>query len=542
VCSICEDGSPITKPDGIIQMDGVDWRCDDLSEMLWLLGADAADPVCESLHYSGFLNCGCPSISDEKYCALCPGAITDLPNPNISIPGFDDLKCSDIVYVRRDNPLAPIPCTDLHRYSKLCQCPERCSFCRYSDESPAHVNKTIPYLTEGDQQVTCGEYATETNKFLRGGECDAFRNPPVPINVEGYCGCPKMRPPNLCPLCHDGGSIRDPNLKIPNVGGLTCQELEEYLMYVTDPEVCVAVSNRSQDCCGHLDPCPVCADGSHGKGSGKVYKPYNLGCDQIGQASDFGFPLTCEEAQQQFPFFCGCKGVLAECTICPLNQVPPIPSLFIPMLNITCGEANDLVSLSNSSHCADTLADFKIDVAGFCGCGKDTSLFGRCAFCPEGYALAYDEDAVVSRSAPHSNIFGNPILPYTPTLEKHCKEMETLAAWVTDAEMCLAVQQSVPQCCRSTFTDAPTISAPPSILPSSAPTFMPTPNATNATFWGNSTGWGNSTNETAAPLPTPPPTFRITTPPTPMEESSAFSQGARGSVLAIAVLALPYML
>lgn len=547
VCTICQDGSPISIPDGVIELDGVEWTCSELSQILWLLGADAGGG-CESLHFRGFVNCGCPTFDNDEYCSMCPKGFSDLPDPDIAIPGFEDLTCKDIIFAQRSDPEAPIPCEELENYAKLCHCPESCSFCRYSDESLANLDRIIPYLTHGDNQVTCAEHAAAVGSLLRGEDCDMLREPPVPVNVEGYCGCPRSSAANLCPLCPDGVPLRNPDLVTANVGGLTCQELEEYLMYVNDPEVCTSISETSQECCGYLDACPVCPDGSWGRGSGQVYEPYGLGCDQIGQSTDFGFPLTCEEAQDRFPFFCGCEGVLAECTICRLNQVPPDPSRFIPMLNITCGEANDLASIASSIECSDTLLDFRIDVAGFCGCGEDTSLYGRCAFCPEGQELAHNSDfadtVIVGRSA-HDNIFGDLKVTYDPTLEQHCNEIEALAPWVIEGEMCKAVQQSIPACCRPISTLAPTTSAPPTTRPTTTPSLAFT-NATNVTDWDkNLTDWVGMTNGTGAtptraPVYVPPPTIP-TLPvavPRDSEDSSASIRGrnhALGFALASAL-------
>ncbi|CAB9508080.1 expressed unknown protein [Seminavis robusta] len=462
-CTICQDGSFPTNPEGIVTVDSattvLDWKCGDLYEVLLLLSVPADGEQCTSLQFSGFVECGCPSFDNEEYCALCPARFHNIPAPETAIPGYDGVTCGHILYAPKNNEKAIIPCDQLDRYTRLCNCPDECSLCRYSDEYPTHLNRSIPYLTEGNNHYACGDLEAAARLLPKDEGCEALLQPPVAVDVQGYCGCPKTGPINTCSLCpHPNQTIQFPDLVVPNVGGLNCIELEEYLSYVTDTNACNVIAAKAEACCTTLEPCPICADGGNGLGAAKVYKPYGLGCDLIGQASHYGYPdLPCAVAQERFPFFCRCVDVLPTCTICKLNLVPPFPNRFIPLLNMTCGEANDFVSLRTEAECPAALTAFSVDVAAFCGCSEDTSLRGRCAFCPPGEAFIVDY--IEQGGLTETTIFGQP-----HTHETWCQELENLALYVVKTDLCLAVQESGRECCRPLITDAPTF----------ASTFQPT--------------------------------------------------------------------
>jgi hypothetical protein len=510
-CTLCADGSQPSIPNGrVVLLDGDEWKCSDLHQILDLLGVKSGEEECTTLQFRGFVNCGCPTFSNEAYCSLCPGGLVDIPMPNTTIPGYD-LTCGDILFAKRNDQSAAVSCDAMGRFTRLCRCPDQCSLCRYSDEIPAHPDRNIPYLSQNDNHVTCADQEAAARLLPRNEHCEVLRQAPVPVNVEGYCGCPLTSPTKACSLCPEGEAIQNPELVLPNVGGLNCLELEEYLSFVTDASACRAIATKAEACCRTLDPCPVCPDGSHGLGSGKVYQPFSLGCDLIGQATHYGFPLTCAAAQERFPFFCRCENATPQCSICPVSQVPPDPNRFIPLLNLTCGEANDFVSLRTGSECQATIATFALDVAAFCGCAQDASLLGRCAFCPEGQDLiSVEQDAALGEGETlPETIFGSPnsratLVPLAAAT--HCQELQHFAAYISRADLCRAAQQSSPDCCRPVVsTEVPTAST-------GAPTFRPTIDPSPPTLPGingtwdsdtnNLTDFGNATiiNETIAPL------------------------------------------
>ena len=466
ICSLCEDGSlPSTSTRTIWEKE--EWNCQDLSQILTILGVSSNSDDCDSLQFQGFRDCGCPTFPAGSICSLCPGGFTNIEDPTMAIPGYPGVTCGDILFARREdndddaNPTTTtaaaaatlLSCTELERFSRFCKCPEACSLCRYNDEVPQFPQRVIPFLSTLDQEVTCADHAAQVER-VPFDRCESFLEPPVPVDTSALCGCPMSSPPNLCTLCpQEGQRVRDPSLIIPQAGGRTCAELEEYLSFVTERDSCLSIASVAQACCQDYDPCPVCADGTNGLGSSKTYEPYKLSCDQVGVATRFGYPLTCERAQERFPFFCRCPGAKAECTICPLGMLPPDPARYMPLLDMTCGELNDFLSLRSAEECSDVIMNFSVDVGDFCGCiPTEASLArGRCALCPEG------QEVLSLTEMPHQ-VSVTATGGLTATSSHHCHELADLAPFVVKAELCQAVQQSTPVCCRpiGQQTPAPT--------------------------------------------------------------------------------------
>ena len=452
LCSLCEDGSLPSANTRTI-WENEEWNCQDLSQILTILGVPSNSADCDSLQFQAFRDCGCPTFPETSICSLCPGGFTNIEDPTIAIPGYPGVTCGDILFASRNNDdnTAALSCNELERFSRFCRCPEACSLCRYKDEVPEFPNRVIPFLSTPDKEVTCADHAAQVER-VPFDRCESFLEPPVPVDTSALCGCPMSSPSNLCTLCPQG-RVRDPTLVIPQAGGQTCAELEQYISYISERNSCLAIASVAEACCQDYDPCFVCADGTNGLGSSKTYEPYSLTCEQVGVATRFGYPLTCERAQERFPFFCRCQGAKAECTICPLGMLPPEPARYMPLLDMTCGELNDFLSLRSAEECSDVIMNFSVDVGDFCGCiPTEASLArGRCALCPEG------QEVLSLTEMPHQ-VSVTATGGLTASSSHHCHELADLAPFVVKAELCQAVQQSTPACCRpiGQQTPAPT--------------------------------------------------------------------------------------
>ena len=521
MCSLCEDGSRPPDNGARTVWEGEEWNCRDLSQILGIIGVPAGSEDCFSLQFRAFTDCGCLTFPQEVVCSLCPGGFSDLPMPDIPIPGFPGLTCGDIVFASRDHEDdAILTCDQVQRFSRLCRCPDACSLCRYSDEVPEFPNRIIPFLSTKDNVVTCADHAAQAAR-IPSDRCDTYHKAPVPVNVPALCGCPMASPANACSLCPNGKQVLDRSLVIPQAGGQTCEALEQYVQFITDRQSCLDIASVAEACCREYDPCPICSDGTNGLGRFKTYEPYSLSCDRVGLASHFGFPLTCATAQERFPFFCRCPGARPDCTICPLGMLPPDPSRFMPLLNMTCGQVNDFLSLRSAAECDDAILSFSVDVAAFCGCiPTEISLGrGRCALCPEG-------QEVLSQSQMPNQVS---ITGSISTDSIHCHELADLAPYVVKSDLCRAVQQSTPECCRPSIPDTPaSMMAPATRSPAQGVDVDQAPQQVVATLPP-----GNVTLQPQALVPAAPtiiPTVLVGSPlPTTFTSPQQTSQPATGS-------------
>ena len=98
----------------------------------------------------------------------------------------------------------------------------------------SYSDQRIPYLSQNDHHVTCADYEAAAWLLPHRERYKQFRQAPLPVKVQEYCGCPITSPANACLLCHKGTSLENPEMVVPNMGGLNCLELEEYLSFITN--------------------------------------------------------------------------------------------------------------------------------------------------------------------------------------------------------------------------------------------------------------------------------------------------------------------
>jgi len=466
-CTLCADGSP---PDLSLRSSDLDWSCSELNSFAVAANLKQGDAECTDLQIVGFQDCACPTFPDSL-CSLCPAGFSDIPNKDISVPSTTDLTCGDILFV--EESLLDGGCADLMPYRERCGCPMDvpCTYCA-DGSMPQEPDRKLPYLTTTAQDpVTCAEQANLAFQATEE-QCNEITVAPVAVNGQAYCGCEGTFPSNLCSLCPDGGTVVNPDLVVPGTNGMTCSEIAEYLPFITNSDSCVEIARLAEvSCCNAFEACPVCEGGANvNYNEDKVYEPYGLTCEFVGSAAEFGFPMSCQDAQTRLPYFCECPGAIPRCTLCQLGELPPDMDKQIPLIKKTCKETNDYISIRLTSECAAEKASLSFDASAFCGCtGFDAPK--QCNFCPEGQQVT------------------NPTLVPVLGDGATCAELEEFADYVRSASLCSSVQTSALQCCRD--PNAPTISptdatAMESAAPSSpgatlSPTgSMPTPLPTGA--------------------------------------------------------------
>ncbi|CAB9513160.1 expressed unknown protein [Seminavis robusta] len=448
-CDLCSDGS---EPDMSLMSADLGWSCTDLNQFTIYL--KAGDKECIDLQLIGFQDCGCPTYP-PGYCTLCPGGFSDIPDRDLIVPSPQNLTCGKILFVNSDALAGG--CGDLEPYRDHCGCPSdaECSFCA-DGTMPMNMDRVIPYLSKPSETTTCAQQAQRAFSAT-AEQCQDIIVPPVAVNVQGFCGCQGTFPSSLCSLCPLGMDIANPDLVLPDTGGLTCQEMDEYLSYITDEASCQAIADSSQVCCQPIEECPVCEGVLFNED--KLYEPYGLTCANIGLASDFGHPMSCEDVQTRFPYFCECADAIPACTLCQLGEVPPETDKPIPLLGTTCKEVNDYASIRLTSECAQEMASQSFDSSAYCGCtGFEPP--NQCTFCPEGQIVRQINKA--------------PELAGGAT----CGDLLDFASYVTTYNLCSSVQAFAFECCvdPDSPTEAPSPGPPPdeTIAPGTPGTAIPT--------------------------------------------------------------------
>jgi hypothetical protein len=488
-CTLCADGS---DPDMNLSSEELGWNCWDLNSFASIL--QNGDAECTELQIVGFQDCACPTFP-AGFCTLCPGGFSDIPDKSVTVPSTNNLTCGDILFV--ETALLQNGCDDLAPYRERCGCPAEaeCTYCA-DGTMPMYADRKIPYLSTPGSEVTCSGQASLAFSAT-ADQCDGFTVAPVAVNGQGYCGCQGTFPSNLCSLCPAGTDVENPDVVLPGSGGMTCLEMEEYVRYITDEAACHAIADSAQQvCCEPMESCPVCGDmATYNKE--KPYDPYGLNCENIGMAPHFGFPMTCDDVQARFPYYCECPEAVPACTLCQLGELPPETSKEIPLFGTTCQEVNDYTSLRLATECGTEKSSFPFDASAYCGCtGFEAPK--ACTFCPDG-EIVRNANLVPGGAGGAS-----------------CGELMDFADYVRTPDLCSSVQAFSSDCCMDPTapTIAPTVTPPtlesqPPGTTSPDETIAPTVAPTNAT---NAPGPGPEPGPAPAPDPaTPPPTSSATT-------------------------------
>ena len=492
-CTLCYDGSSIANP-FVESVRLPPFTCGDLS-VLVESSSEFTDMECLNYQTVGATDCGCPtSPLDDEYCPLCegfdvsplviPDSYMDLPIPTTATQPVEGLTCADLVFQAQAS--AQIPCDRVATYQRYCGCgrntpaPIRpttpvptslpatsapnndgnmnfsCYFCPDKDP-PQFSDRKLPYLNTAptpqsntlpyNEQVTpgaittCGYLAESARtSSMDEEECFDAIYPPVTLDAQSYCGCSETIAEDLCSICPAGSPLVNPDLAVPGAGGMSCLEIEVYLRFVTDEEACNTIAESARTvCCTPAPECPVCQNSVFTYNRNKLYPPFGLTCSQLNLALNplLGYNVTCAGIQETFGYYCECaNAVRPSCSLCPMDDIPPDPSLEIPVLGpgITCGEINEYASLRLEESCADDIAGWSVDAQAFCGC-TGFEARGMCSVqCPSDLLL--DPDALVPDSL---GVSVNDFIT--------CRELVDFAPYVNDPALCSAMQQSVLGCC-----------------------------------------------------------------------------------------------
>ena len=290
-CSLCSDGSTVTKPDYFIGWTNpyVINTCKDLSDGLLFIDADS--DACFEIRSWGAI-CGCPVA--ENSCSICEGS-QKITKPQQLLDGLVDFTGVDSFPLDSfsENGIAftctlqesrmqrlqtgqaeclELPFGDLRRY---CGCTSddeeesnECTLCPGGEIVPAQSGlDTFINIGNEDAIVTCKEAKVLVAETEKGTEvCNEIQR------VSTRCGCPI--PENACRLCKRGGSMTETGTMITTPSGesVSCESFEAQLHNFESSSInCTSLNDTSldesyADQCGCSEseafiPCTLCGEG-----------------------------------------------------------------------------------------------------------------------------------------------------------------------------------------------------------------------------------------------------------------------------------------
>ena len=254
-CSLCLDGSAITKPDYVIGLtDPIPLNtCKDISDALLFFPEDL--DLCLSAKALGSI-CGCPVA--ENACSICEGS-QNITRPQQLLDCLVDfenepstfglaLTCALVesgmqVYDTGQAECLEQPFDDLRRY---CGCPSEdenesneCTLCPGGEIVPDQPDVDTFITIGNDNLVTCEEAKTLVAETEKGTEvCNNIQS------VSTLCGCPI--PENACRLCKNGGYMTETVKTVKNPSGgeldpsgdhVSCRNFEAKLHYIKSSSI-----------------------------------------------------------------------------------------------------------------------------------------------------------------------------------------------------------------------------------------------------------------------------------------------------------------
>jgi hypothetical protein len=354
-CSLCLDGSTITKPDYVIGLMGIIPlnTCKDLSDVLVFIGDDS-DRCINARGVSAL--CGCP-VADNA-CSICKGS-QNITRPQQLLDGLVDfenepytfglaLTCALVesgmqVYDTGHEECLKIPFDGLRRY---CGCPSEdedesneCTLCPGGEIVPDQSGVDA-FINIGDEDldsfISCKDVKTLVAQTEKGTDaCNEIQS------VSTLCGCPI--PENACRLCKNGGYMTEKAINVTNPSGqhISCQSFEAQLHNFKSSSIeCTSLDESYSDQCGCLEaeafvPCSLCAGGEETPfpekkikgidGFGFDYFEHTCGTISKVIVSVHKNSEKCRLASV-FAQLCGCKPhVENACTICGGGDVMSNP-------------------------------------------------------------------------------------------------------------------------------------------------------------------------------------------------------------------------
>lgn len=183
---------------------------------------------------------------------------------------------------------------------------ERCSICS-GDGQIAFPDAIIPYFfLRGDDSVTCSDLETRASSVpADSSRCERYQT------NAGYCGCPEAESPLFeCTFCPNGNFPSKPEMYL--LMGETCEDLHNYVSYMPEDQ-CTSFQYQ-----------------------GIVKNAYQCGCD-------VSIPEVFHRHASNTP--------QNSCSVCPDGSALPKPNHYLDLVDMTCGEYSDMISILSSQQC-----------------------------------------------------------------------------------------------------------------------------------------------------------------------------------------------
>ena len=316
--------------------------------------------------------------------------------------------------------------------------PTTCSLCPNDDNAVlGNPEKFIPLLgIPGSPFPTCQDAANYAPLVASDEICTLLQA------QAAFCGCPNAITTNPCSFCPNGEPPANGDLVITGLGGggggagrgggLTCNELDEYVSFLdddqceTEPVVNIQRYGFMCGCLSTTPECAMCPDGSITmEFPDRVVPFFNLAggisdptCMEVAEAAAVAPPnsIQCELVQAQGGY-CGCSNVepTRACHFCPLGNMPTNERLqFVTPTNDTCEDLYHYVEYLSEDEC-NSARFISLQGLGYvCGC---PGVGPACTLCA-------DESPPPDPS--------QPLLPGSSTT---CGDMDTIVASYTP-EVC----------------------------------------------------------------------------------------------------------
>jgi hypothetical protein len=250
-CSICPPGSIMKSP---LRKNALfrGKTCASMDSELWLVPEGSCsyrrDELSHGLDLASF--CSCEGVEPPSVFTFCDGGDIVVSDPSIDIvaprSASGGLTCQEALELAPyfsssewyGNELGPL--TDA-----CCQRQQSCSLC--SDGSSARFPDRP--LEFGRTQPRCEAFEISL-RLLSSEECTDIHERNIPIDFKSWCGCANAPIPDKCALCGEGMTLTNENVEIPDTGGMTCGDADEYARHVLDTGYCEAIlAVLSSECC-----------------------------------------------------------------------------------------------------------------------------------------------------------------------------------------------------------------------------------------------------------------------------------------------------
>ena len=219
----------------------------------------ANDTECDKLQ-SNAAWCQCPGV--EPTCTLCAGGVSP-PDVDILVEEIG-ATCGELEYLATVAP-HDTACDRIAAFASACGCPDDDKYACMTlcpDGTPVEQQQDIVGETSTGKMVTCGDVqATVANGIEEQARCNMYAQ----IGVYA-CGCDStLLPEPACKLCENGQVPTNLLYEVDGKGN-TCVEFMAELVYVDDPDACLAFQATAGVYCGCDNPvasasaCRICGD------------------------------------------------------------------------------------------------------------------------------------------------------------------------------------------------------------------------------------------------------------------------------------------